>query len=152
MTRDVRGTIVNLSYKGQTTPEQTDRLIQLTEHPHEYPDYDVAFWKLTKSPRNQGPVSIPEKTRFVFRIVRSLWNLTGTSAAVLPMCLWNFKSIRQFKVPISWLRDFTRSYEKTSFRILRRGPARLRVLTVPFHGTCLPLEIHRVTMSHHWFW
>ena len=39
------------------------------------------------------------------------------------MCLSNFKAIRQFKVPISWLRDFTRSYEKTSFRILRRGPA-----------------------------
>ena len=60
--------------------------------------------------------------RFVFRNVRSLWNLTCTSAAVLPMCLSNFKVIRQFKVPISWLRDFTRSYEKTSFRILRRGP------------------------------
>ena len=60
--------------------------------------------------------------RFVFRIVRSLWNLTGTSAAVLPMCLSNFKAIRQFKVPISSLRDFTRSYEKTSFRIFRRGP------------------------------
>ena len=57
-----------------------------------------------------------------FRIVLSLWNLTGTSAAVLPMCLSNFKAIRQFKVPSSWLRDFTRSYEKTSFRILRRGP------------------------------
>ena len=83
---------------------------------------------------HQGPVSISEKTsfrkislsleaaRFVFRIVRSLWNLTGTSAAVLPMCLSNFKTIWQFKVPISWLRDFTRSYEKTSFRILRQGP------------------------------
>ena len=82
----------------------------------------------------QGPVSISEKTsfrkisssleaaRFVFRIVRSLWNSTGTLAAVLPMCLSNFKAIRQFKVPISWLRDFTRSYEKTYFRILRRGP------------------------------
>ena len=81
-----------------------------------------------------GPVSISEKTsyrkiswsleaaRFVFRIVRSLWNLTGTSSAVLPMCLSNVKAIRQFKVPISWLRDLTRSYEKTSFRILRRGP------------------------------
>ena len=41
---------------------------------------------------------------------------------MLPMCLSNFKAIRQFKVPISWLRDFTRSYEKTSFRILRQGP------------------------------
>ena len=83
-----------------------------------------------------GPVSISEKTsfrkislslevaRFVSRIVRSLWNLTGTSAALLPMCLSNFKAIGQFKVPISWLRDFTKSYEKTSFRILRRGPGR----------------------------
>ena len=48
--------------------------------------------------------------------------ISCTSTAVLPMCLSNFKAIRQFKVPISWLRDFTRSYEKTSFRILRRGP------------------------------
>ena len=67
------------------------------------------------------PVSISEKTshrkiswsleaaRFVFRIVRSLWNLTGTSAALLPMCLLNFKAIRQFKVPISWLQGFMRS-------------------------------------------
>ena len=38
------------------------------------------------------------------------------------MCLSNFKAIRRFKAPISWLRDFTRSYGKTSFRILRRGP------------------------------
>ena len=72
-----------------------------------------------------GPVSIFEKTSyrkiswslegawFVFRIVRSLWNLTGTSAALLPMFLSNFKAIRQFKVQISWLRDFTRSYNKT---------------------------------------
>ena len=62
-----------------------------------------------------------EVARFVFRIVRSLWNLTGTSAALLPMCLSNFEAIRQFKVPISWLGDFTRSHDKTSFRILRRG-------------------------------
>ena len=88
----------------------------------------------------QGPISISEKTsfrkiswsleaaRFIFKIVRSLWNLTGTSAALLPMCLSNFKAIRQFKVPISWLRDFTRSYEKMSFRILRRGPVSVHQL------------------------
>ena len=88
------------------------------------------------------PVSISEKTsyrkisrslkaaRFVFRIVRSLWNLTGTLAALLPMCLSNFKAIRQFKVPISWLWDFTRSDDKTSFRILRRGPAGLPDISV----------------------
>ena len=28
-----------------------------------------------------------EAARFVFRILRSLWNLTGTSAGLLPMCL-----------------------------------------------------------------
>ena len=90
-----------------------------------------------------GPVSISEKTsfrkiswsleaaRFAFRVVVSLWNLTGTSAALLPMCLSNFKAIRQFKVPISWLRDFTRFYEKTSFRILRRGPG-----DVGYRGLC----------------
>ena len=84
-------------------------------------------------PCSQGPVSISEKTsyrkilqsleaaRFVFRIVRSLWNLTGTLAALLLMCLSNFKAIRRFKVPISRLRDFTSSYDKTSFQILRRG-------------------------------
>ena len=60
-------------------------------------------------PGNQDPASISEKTSFckislsleaagfVFKIVRSLWNLTGTSAAVLPMCLSNFKAMRQFK-------------------------------------------------------
>ena len=53
------------------------------------------------------------------------------------MCLSNFKAMRQFKVPISWLRDFTISYEKTSFRILRRGPGHglLRVCSVPNHYT-----------------
>ena len=88
----------------------------------------------------QGPVSISEKMSYrkiswsleaagiVFSIVRSLWNLTGPLAALLPMCLSNFKVIRQFEVAISWLRDFTRSYEKTSFRILRRGPGRFSTM------------------------
>ena len=101
--------------------------------------------------RHQGPVSISDKTsyrkiswsleaaRFVFRIVRSLWNLTGTSAAMLndegkiffrndgvflslrkactwattcALCLSNFKAMR----------DYTRSCDKTSYRILRRAP------------------------------
>ena len=50
--------------------------------------------------------------RFVFRSVRSLRILTCTSAAVLSMCLSNFKAVRQFKLPILRLRDFTRSYDK----------------------------------------
>ena len=73
----------------------------------------------------QGPVSIYDKmsyrkiswsleaARFVFRIVRSLWHLTGTSAALLPRCLSNFKTMRYFKLSISRLQDFMRSYDKT---------------------------------------
>ena len=49
-------------------------------------------------------------------------NLTGTLAALLPMCLSNFKAMRSSKLPILWLRDFPRSYDKMSCRILKRGP------------------------------
>ena len=68
----------------------------------------AAKWGLRKLKPHAdlGPVSISDKTsyckisqsleatRFVFRIVRSFWNLTGTSAAVLPTWLSNFKAIR----------------------------------------------------------
>ena len=63
-----------------------------------------------------------EDARFVFRIVRSLWNLAGTSAALLPKCLSNFKAMGKFKLRISRLRGFTRSYDKTSYWILKRDP------------------------------
>ena len=56
-----------------------------------------------------------EDARFVFRIERTLWNLTGTSPAVLPMCLLNFKAMRQFKLSISRLRGSTIFYDKTYF-------------------------------------
>ena len=91
-----------ISY-GQNVTATWDRQLPPTWAPSQYP-------KRRLSVRNS------------VRIVRSLWNLTGTSAAVLPMCLSNFKTIWQFKVPISWLWVFTRSCEKTCFRILRRGP------------------------------
>ena len=70
----------------------------------------------------QEPVSISDKTayrkisqnleaaRFVFRIVRSLLNLEGTSAALLPRCLSNLKAIRTFDTrsrPFETLRDLT---------------------------------------------
>ena len=51
----------------------------------------------------------------------SLWNLTGTSATVLPRCLSNFRAIGQFHIQISRLRGFVRSYNKTSYRILKQG-------------------------------
>ena len=57
----------------------------------------------------------------LYRIARSLWNLTDTSEALLPICLSNFKAMRQFILPISRLRDFTRSYEDFLSDI-ERGP------------------------------
>ena len=69
----------------------------------------------------------------VFRIVRSLWNLTGTSAALLPRCLLNFKAMRYLKLPISRLRGFTRSHDKTSYRILKWDPGADSILhTTPY--------------------
>ena len=63
-----------------------------------------------------------EAARFVFRIIRPLWNLTGISTALLPKCMPNFEAMWWFKLPISRLRDFMRFYDKTSYRILKRGP------------------------------
>ena len=54
-----------------------------------------------------------EAARLVVQIIASLWNLTGTPGAVLPMCLSNFRAIGQFYIQISRLRDFRRSYIKT---------------------------------------
>ena len=44
-----------------------------------------------------------EAARAVFKVVRSLWNLTGTSAALLPKCLSKFKATRTSYLPISRL-------------------------------------------------
>ena len=60
-------------------------------------------------------------SRLVFRIIRSLWYLIGTLAAVLPKCLSNFKAVLTLEHPISRLRDFVRSHDKTSYRTLKWG-------------------------------
>ena len=53
----------------------------------------------------------------------TLWNLTATSAPLLPRCLSNFKAIGKFQTQIFRLRDFTRSCGnmKTSYRLVNRG-------------------------------
>ena len=63
-----------------------------------------------------------EAARFGFKFFQSLWNLAGTSAALLPGCLSNFRAIRPLQHPISRLRDFTRFGGKTSYRLMNRGP------------------------------
>ena len=61
----------------------------------------IWLWKIT------GPVSISDKTSYRgisqslegaigVKMFASLWNLTGASSALLPMCLSNFRAIRQF--------------------------------------------------------
>ena len=50
------------------------------------------------------------------------WNLTGTSAAVLLRCLWNFRTIRSLKHLILWLRNFMRFGVRTSYHSVNRGP------------------------------
>ena len=64
-----------------------------------------------------------EAARFGFKLFQSLWNLAGTSAALLPRWLPNFSAIRPLQHPISRLRDFTRFGGKTSYRLVNRGPA-----------------------------
>ena len=54
-------------------------------------------------------------------MIVSLWNVTGISAALLPRCLSNFEAIGKVETRISRLRDFTRSYGKTSTRLMKRG-------------------------------
>ena len=63
-----------------------------------------------------------EAARFDIKLFQSLWNLAGTSAALLPRCLSNFRAIRPLRHPISRLRDFTRFGGKTSYRLVNRGP------------------------------
>ena len=68
-----------------------------------------------------------EAAWFGFKLFQSLWNLAGTSAALLPRCLSNFRAIRPLQHPISRLRDFTRFGGKTSYRLVNRGPELVQV-------------------------
>ena len=89
------------------------------------PSNIAAFSKLTywyQTP--PGSVSISDKTSYR-NISQSLEGERfecRTVQALLPMCLSNFEAMWWFKLPISRLRDFTRSYDKTSYWILKRGP------------------------------
>ena len=89
----------------------TDNLtIQQKSHKPMIDKYITKFLKFKllprqSGPRNQGLYSLSgwtsyrkiswslEATRFGFRLFQSLWNLTGTSAAVLPRCPSNFRAI-----------------------------------------------------------
>ena len=88
-----------------------------------------------------------EAVRFGFELFQSLWNLAGTSAALLPRCLSNFRAIRPLQHAISRHRVFTRFGDKTSYRLVNRGPGNdlLRQAT----GQCLNPWWRRCMMSWH---
>ena len=63
-----------------------------------------------------------EAARLDVLVIISLWNWTGISAALLPRCLSNFRAIEKIFSRISWIRDFTRSCSKTSYRLVNGVP------------------------------
>ena len=83
-----------------------------------------------------------EAARFGFKLFQSLWNLAGTSAALLPRCLSNFRAIRPLQHPISRLRDFTRFGDKTSYRLVNRGPTVSTLHCRPRARNIYFLDIH----------
>ena len=89
----------------------------------------------------QCPASISDKT--------SYWNLTGTSATLLPRCLSNFKAIWWFKLPISRRRDLTRSYDKASYRILKRDRGGCNDKFV-VTAACTGGDPHRILRGSQW--
>ena len=108
----------------------------LTKRLHDYNDLTLsqAISPMRFNSSMQGLYSLSGKTsyrkiswsleaaRFGFKLFQSLWNLAGTSAALLPRCLSNFRAIRPLEHPISRLRDLTRFGGKTSYRLVNRGP------------------------------
>ena len=64
-----------------------------------------------------------DATRLVVIIIISLWNLTGISAALLPMGqMLNYKANGKALTRISLLRGFTRSFGKKPYHLDNRGP------------------------------
>ena len=52
----------------------------------------------------------------------------------LPLCQSNFKVMRQFKLPILWLPDLMRSYDKMPYRIFKWGPAVQQAASIVHRG------------------
>ena len=89
-----------------------------------------------------------EAARFGFKLFQSLWSLAGTSAALLPRCLSNFRAIRPLQHPISRLRDFTIFGGKTSYRLVNRGPVFMFGPLDLYERTSLEIEWNLYQDSH----
>ena len=89
----------------------------------EYPTVQGLYSLSGKTSYHHFPRSL-EAARLDLIMIVSLRNLTGISAALLPRRLSNFKAIGKVLTRISRLRDFTRSCDKTSYRLVHRVPGR----------------------------
>ena len=74
-----------------------------------------------------------EATKLDVIIIVSLWNLTGISSALLPMCMSNVIAIGKVQTRITRLPDYTRSWGKTSVRLVHRSSG----LTPMMIDTCI---------------
>ena len=83
--------------------------------PHVMGLYSLSRWaSYSKISLNLKPM------RFRFILFLSLWNFTGTSAALLRRCMSNFKVIWSLFHPISRLWYFTRFDGKNFFGLVKR--------------------------------
>ena len=94
----------------------------------------------------QGPISISDETshrkiswsleaaRWIVWVITSLWNLTGTPAAVLPMCLSNFKAIVQYS-----------KYKSRGFQTLR--DLTMKCLVGYWNGARYANSIHHTVLQ-----
>ena len=92
-------------------------VITRTCHPFQYPicSFIVSF----------------EPVRVGVKMLISLWNLTGGSAAVLPRRIPNFKAVGKLWISISRLRYFTRPHDKGFYAILKQFPSAVTIFAYP---------------------
>ena len=77
-------------------------------------------------------------TRFQFRHFQSLWHLTDASTAALLRCLSNFRVMRSFKHPISWIPVSMVSCGKMSVTLVNRHPGSFTFLL------CCIFQFHHI--------
>ena len=84
--------------------------------------YDPVLYSLSVKTSYRQILWSLKATRLGVIMIKSFWNLTGISAALLPRCLSNIRVIEKAKTPILPLWGFTRSCCKTSICLVNRGP------------------------------
>ena len=87
-----------------------------------------------------------EAARFMFRLLQSLLNLTGISAAALP----NVRAIESLQHPISRLRDITRFDGKASSRLVNKGLGCIMCWSYPCKNIRSNQYVYKKTRLSYW--